>query len=229
MRDAYRTRIAKSSKLSNEVNKEGLTINATRKRSDTHHRLLAEAIRMFGTQGFESTTMRDLGTAVGIKAPAIYNHYQSKEDILAAALIWVIEDFNEQVLGPDNPKDDCITRLRGMLQRHLLYETHNPTIAKANDVLVRSGVLVRMQRPESQNEVLRLTRIYMHLLSDLVEDTVKKFGKNVSPLKPAINAIATMYDQAFRWYHPDGPISESELIDIYWQFTARILGISDER
>ena len=227
MKETYKTRLIGSL---NENPSRGLGIpieEAVRKRSDTSQRLLIAAIEMFADRGFEATSMRDLASEVGIKAPAIYNHYRSKEDILAAALIWVMEDFSEHVLGPDKPNDTPVNRLKGILERHLLYQINNPVLNRAYDVLARSGVLVRMERQDAQNEVVRLTRNYIGVVSDLMGNIIKENGGDIPPLKPAVYSITTMYDQAYRWYHRDGPITESELIDTYWQFTSKILEISE--
>ena len=119
MKEAYKTRLI-GSLNENPSRSLGIPIEeAVRKRSDTSQRLLIAAIEMFADRGFEATSMRDLASEVGIKAPAIYNHYRSKEDILAAALIWVMEDFSEHVLGPDKPNDAPGNRLKGILERHL--------------------------------------------------------------------------------------------------------------
>jgi len=229
MHNAYRARIAESLNSGVPARRGKKLERASPKRSDTSVRVLAAAIEMFAERGFESTTMRDLASAVGIKAPGLYNHYRSKEDILAAALIWVIQDFNAHVLGPDDPKQAPIARLKGILERHLLYQIDNPTINKAFDVLVRSGVLVRMQRQEAQNEILRLTRVYIKVVSDLTQTIVEPLGEDAPPLKPAVNCITTMYDHVHRWYHRDGPITVSELVDIYWSFSAKILGIDNRQ
>lgn len=227
MKEAYKTRLI-GALNENPSRSLGIPIEeAVRKRSDTSQRLLIAAIEMFADRGFESTSMRDLASEVGIKAPAIYNHYRSKEDILAAALIWVMEDFGEHVLGPDDPNDAAVNRLKGILERHLSYQINNPVLNRAYDVLARSGVLVRMERQDAQNEVVRLTRNYIGVVSDLMGKIIKENGENEPPLKPAVYSITTMYDQTYRWYHRDGPITESELIDTYWKFTSKILGISE--
>ena len=45
----------------------------TRRGEATRERLLIAAIRLFGSQGFESTSMKELAAAAGVRAPAIYN------------------------------------------------------------------------------------------------------------------------------------------------------------
>ncbi|HYJ21878.1 MAG TPA: helix-turn-helix domain-containing protein, partial [Solirubrobacterales bacterium] len=60
---------------------------------ETKGRILDTAITLFAERGFEACTMRDIAGAVGIKAPAIYNHYGSKDDVLAAAMEHILGRF----------------------------------------------------------------------------------------------------------------------------------------
>lgn len=59
----------------------------------TRARLLSAAVSLFARRGFDACTMRDLAAAVGIKAPAIYNHFSSKEEILGEAVEYALADF----------------------------------------------------------------------------------------------------------------------------------------
>ncbi|MCK9931599.1 TetR/AcrR family transcriptional regulator [Frankia sp. Mgl5] len=47
--------------------------------------LLAQAVRMFAAQGFASVGIEDIGNAVGITGPSVYNHFPSKLDMLRTA------------------------------------------------------------------------------------------------------------------------------------------------
>ena len=53
----------------------------------TREQILNAAIDLFGSRGFAATSMKDLASAAGVRAPAFYNHFSSKERILAAALV----------------------------------------------------------------------------------------------------------------------------------------------
>ncbi|WP_327112463.1 TetR/AcrR family transcriptional regulator [Nocardia sp. NBC_01730] len=47
--------------------------------------LLAEAIRIFGRQGYHEASIEEIGGAVGINASSVYRYFTSKADLLAAA------------------------------------------------------------------------------------------------------------------------------------------------
>ena len=84
-----------------------------RKRSrNTRERILEEARDLFSTYGFEATTVRRIGAALGISDAAIYHHFSSKREIYEAAL----EALNERLLHALNDSGRLYltqTRVRG--------------------------------------------------------------------------------------------------------------------
>ena len=52
----------------------------------TADRILDAAERLFGEQGYDGTSLRDVADAVGLRIPSLYNHFASKDDLYAAAL-----------------------------------------------------------------------------------------------------------------------------------------------
>lgn len=93
--------------------------------SDTRERLLTEAEAFFARHGFAGTSIRDITDAVGIKPPAIYNHFAGKEELYAAVL--------ERSIGP-------IRELVGRLPRDQL------SSAGAHEVM-RGGAAVIQDHP----------------------------------------------------------------------------------
>jgi AcrR family transcriptional regulator len=53
-----------------------------RKRADTHARIHAAALALFGRQGFEATTLDDIAAAAGVSRRSLFHYFGSKEDIV---------------------------------------------------------------------------------------------------------------------------------------------------
>ena len=51
------------------------------------------ALELFTRKGFESTTMGDIGAAVGIRGPSLYKHVAAKQDLLVAIMVTTMEDL----------------------------------------------------------------------------------------------------------------------------------------
>jgi TetR/AcrR family transcriptional regulator len=58
----------------------------SRKGELTAERILDAAEELFAERGYAGTSLRDVATAVGIRIPSLYNHFESKEAIYGAVL-----------------------------------------------------------------------------------------------------------------------------------------------
>lgn len=54
------------------------------RRADTRERILAAAWELAERDGLANWTLRDLGAAVGMRAPSLYTHFDGRDDILDA-------------------------------------------------------------------------------------------------------------------------------------------------
>ena len=50
----------------------------------TKEKILLEALRLFSQRGYDAVSVEQIAAAVGIKAPSLYKHYRSKQDIFDA-------------------------------------------------------------------------------------------------------------------------------------------------
>jgi AcrR family transcriptional regulator len=57
-----------------------------REGGETRRRLLDAALELFAAQGFDATTVRQIAEAVGVRDPAIYAHFASKQALYDALL-----------------------------------------------------------------------------------------------------------------------------------------------
>jgi len=81
--------------------------------------LLDEAARLFGTRGYDSTSMRDIATAVGMLPGSLYYHFPSKEDLLIAVYTIGMEQMQAAVQSAIAPLDDPWDRLEAASAAHL--------------------------------------------------------------------------------------------------------------
>lgn len=213
--DGFRERIASAEEVDAARN---LRIT----RSDTRARLLAAALERFAKNGFADTTMRDLGADVGVKAPAIYSHFSSKEEILGLALVWSMDDFNETVLPPGEEGLDAIERLQLILARHITYQVENPVVARAFDVLASSRILDRLGQTQYQAEVNDRLKIYVSTVRKLIQEITDQHSNHIDA-RLAAHAITTMYDQVGRWHRPSRLKDNEDVIEAYWNFVRAIL------
>ena len=56
------------------------------KKETTKQSILTEAVKLFAASGYEAVSVDQIAKAVGIKAPSLYKHYNSKRDIFESIL-----------------------------------------------------------------------------------------------------------------------------------------------
>ncbi|MGN0698105.1 MAG: TetR/AcrR family transcriptional regulator [Ruminiclostridium sp.] len=71
------------------------------KKEDTKQRILDEALRLFSQSGFDSVSVERIASAVGIKAPSLYKHFKSKQDIFNAIVAETYRRYDKFTDGID--------------------------------------------------------------------------------------------------------------------------------
>jgi len=125
--------------------------------------IMQEAARLFGTRGFEATTIRDIAAATGILGGSIYYHFASKEEIFVAVHAAGMEKITQAVLDALDGVDDPWDRLEAA------------AVAHCNDLLGSNEVPVIVSPYYSESlRALRETLVaqrdrYERVIADLVD------------------------------------------------------------
>ncbi len=161
--------------------------------------LLDEAARLFGARGYDSTSMRDIATAVGMLPGSLYYHFPSKEDLLVAVYTIGMEQMLQAVLAATSTATDPWDRLEAAAAAHL------------GTLLDRRGyaAAVIADWPSSASsvraELVRQRDRYEATFRDLVADL---------PLGPHQDrqflrlALLGALNWTLAWYHPGGDTPE---------------------
>jgi TetR/AcrR family transcriptional regulator, cholesterol catabolism regulator len=88
--------------------------------------LISEAARLFGSKGYENTSMRDIAAVVGILPGSLYHHFPSKEDLFVAvysfAVAQSLDAVETAVANHNDPwarlEAACIAHLQGLLDKN---------------------------------------------------------------------------------------------------------------
>jgi TetR/AcrR family transcriptional regulator, mexJK operon transcriptional repressor len=97
------------------------------------------ATKLFLEKGFDATSMEEVGAALGVSKPTIYEAYSSKQHLLEAVVDHAIEDYDvswlEAAAREDLPFDAFIDRFASELWAQL----HTPAAAAIFQLLYREG------------------------------------------------------------------------------------------
>lgn len=201
------------------------TLKATRQKSGMRENILSVAIELFGSRGYDAVSLRDVTAEVGLKAPALYNHFSSKEELLAEAMLSALAAFNTAVVDADDAGATPLSRLDGMVQRHVLYQIEHSALAKANDRLIESTLVDRIGDHDTKLRLKRMMRGYLDRLTEIVTLVLRE-SRTDSDLNPRICslAIAAMCDGVLVWYRPGGSESKQRIAKRYSEMVWNMLG-----
>jgi len=89
------------------------------KQESRKQEIVNAAAILFKEKGYSAVTMRDLATAMGIKAASLYNHIQSKQEILATIIIELAEEFTSGMNQIVRSDLSSIQKLENIISLHI--------------------------------------------------------------------------------------------------------------
>jgi AcrR family transcriptional regulator len=87
--------------------------------SNRRMELVLAAATLFRDQGYERTTVRDLGNAVGLQSGSLFYHFRSKEEILVAVMALGITRTTQQLQSALAKATSPRTKLSALFHVHL--------------------------------------------------------------------------------------------------------------
>ncbi len=81
--------------------------------------LVRTAARLFRDQGYERTTVRDLGNAVGLQSGSLFYHFRTKEEILVAVMALGITSTTEKLATALDVATTAHDKVSALIHVHL--------------------------------------------------------------------------------------------------------------
>jgi AcrR family transcriptional regulator len=134
-------------------------------RADTKSRILDAAEKLFGMNGFEATSLREITTEASVNLAAINYHFQSKDSLIDAIVARRIEPVNRKRLqlleaaGPNPALEQILTAFMAPVMQ-VKTMTLVPLIGRilSNPDLFVDRVFMKHLAPVSQRFVEALTK-----------------------------------------------------------------------
>jgi AcrR family transcriptional regulator len=89
-------------------------LNGTKKET-----IIEIAAKLFHEKGYSATSMRDLAEHVGVEAASLYNHIQSKSEILQEICFKVANEFTSHLEAVDADEKNAILKIEAVLRFHI--------------------------------------------------------------------------------------------------------------
>lgn len=179
------------------------------------------ASRLFFTHGYEATSLRAVAAEVGIKVGSLYNHIDSKEDLLLQVMGSTMDDLmalQEEALAKS---EEPLDRLLAFVECHIRFHAEH-----AQAVFIGNTEL-RSLTGEAHAEIVAKRRAYEQLIQQLVLAASEEGEASI--LDPRLHAFAIVAQgtHVASWYRPSGQYSLTEIVRVYSKIIVRGLGIAN--
>jgi AcrR family transcriptional regulator len=139
-----------------------------KKNSPRKEVILEKAAHLFRKNGFNATSMRDLAENVGVEAASLYNHINSKAELLQEICFRIANKFTEhmdELVASDQP---AIVKIEAILRFHIRQMIHN-----FEEVYVSDREWKHLTDPYLSN-FKNQRRTHRQRIASIIEEGIKK-------------------------------------------------------
>ncbi|HET8803482.1 MAG TPA: TetR/AcrR family transcriptional regulator [Aequorivita sp.] len=96
--------------------------------------IIQVASRLFYEKGYKTVSMRDIATAMDIKAASLYNHINGKQEILSEIILKVAEEFTNGMETVVRENTTAINKVEKVIELHIdITVNHSEALAALNN------------------------------------------------------------------------------------------------
>lgn len=152
-----------------------------RRKASKKDLILQKAALMFREKGFAATSMRDLAETVGIEAASLYNHIQSKSEILQDITFRMANECNDHLDSLDDNGMNSTEKIESLIRFHV-----QMMINRFEDYYVMVNEWIHLSDPYLTNFSLQ-RRSYVQKMENIIQQ-----GINNKEMKPVIPYVAVL-------------------------------------
>ncbi|RSZ63842.1 TetR/AcrR family transcriptional regulator [Corynebacterium hylobatis] len=180
-----------------------------------------KAAEFFFEKGYDATNLREVAAASGLKIGSLYNHIESKEDLLLQVMGGAIDDLVAEQQASLQVEGDAVERLRSVVECHIRFHA-----GRAKEVYIGNTNL-RALSEEARRAIVAKRADY----SNVIEAAVVEAGRSglASVLDPRLHtySIVALGTHLAGWYRPGGRLSLDEIVETYTKFVLREMKVAD--
>ncbi len=184
--------------------------------------VLDAARRLFAERGYHGTSMKDIAEALGVRAPSLYNHVASKQDILYAimdkAMDRALAAQQEALDGVDDVSEQLRRATESLVLDFLRYPaevTVCNTEVRSLDPGHRLAIVVKRDR-------------YAAGVRRIIEHGCRTGRFRTRTPQIAAFAVLEMGNSAKSWFKPTGRYTDTYVANEYGEFALRVVGCTGQ-
>jgi AcrR family transcriptional regulator len=176
------------------------------------------ACQLFAERGYRGTSMKDIAETLGVRAPSLYNHVTSKQDILFAIMDKAMDralDAQEEALAG---VADVAGQLRAATESLVLDFLRNPAEVTVCNTEVRS------LDPANRAAIVAKRDRYAGRVRAIIAAGCRAGRFQTQNPQLAAFAVLEMGNGAKSWFRPSGRYPDTFVAREYGAFALRVVG-----
>ncbi len=178
-----------------------------RKKASKKEFILLRASSMFREKGFSATSMRDLAEMVGIEAASLYNHIQSKSEILQEIIFRTANDCNVHLEELEKSNLTSIKKIESLIRFHV-----QMMINRCDDYTVMINEWMHLSEPYLTNFNIQRHQYVVKMEKIVADGFLQKEMKEISPYVAVLTILSSVRGLEF-WHRSTEKISPQEIED----------------
>lgn len=183
----------------------------------THEAIRDAAIKLIYRHGYAGMTLRQLAAEVGIQPGSLYNHIQTKQDLLFELIRSNMERMLAQLEVAVDGLASPTERLAAFVAFHLRYHT-----ARRREASICTSELRSLDQINYRT-IAGLKRRYESILVDILNEGMRSRSFRAHDASVTSSGILSMLSGTCTWYRPEGRLTLDDLVSEYTDFVLRSL------
>lgn len=173
----------------------------------TKEKVRQSAQRLFRERGYAAIGMRELAKEVGMKAPSLYNHYKSKDDLLREICFDMAQQFFAAYDNAVITEEKFPRKLKAAIKAHINVIANN---LEASEVFFNEWMF--LEQP-NLGKFKKLRFEYEMKFRDIIDKGIKKGDFKKMNSKLIAFAIFSALNATYELYHSDENLSQEQIAD----------------
>lgn len=163
------------------------------------------AADLFRTKGFAATSMRDLARAVNLNASSLYNHIESKEQILQDICFATARKFEQGMQEIERLNVSSLDKVRALIQQHIQIATSDRTsITAFNDEW-------RHLSEPFLSEFVAMRKDYESKFRTIIQQGIEEGEIRSAPVSLLLYTLLSSVRWLYDWFEHGRNLSVSDL------------------
>lgn len=169
--------------------------------------IIQTAEKLFRDKGYMATSMRDIAAELDIEAASLYNHINSKDEILETICFKMAEQFLKAIEEVNDIYFNAEEKLRMAIRNHIAIICLD---LNASSVFIHEW---RHLNEPKHSDFISLRNKYENDFKVILENGVDENIFQVADLKFAVLTILSVLNWITQWYKPGGKMTPNEIAD----------------